>query len=157
PALPPGQPRRPAPAAPPPAASPLTIIQRNNNACIWGLALVAVAILACGILGVSALRDGVSGLTGLSPRFPHLPHVTPTVIIQPQGPSVVEQIQALSRLETARYTIEKVLSGESTGALPPFTSDKILFVAHGDVTAGVDLSKLTDADVNVMSSTVTIN
>jgi len=130
--------------------------RRSNTGCIWALAISAVLVFACGVVGVSAFQSGVGGISSWLPSLPGLPLITPTVIIQPQGPAVIEQIQALSRLETARYTVEKVLSGESTGSLPPFTSDKILFVAHGDVTGGVDLSKLTEADVQVVSHTVTI-
>ena len=122
----------------------------GSPGCIWGLAAAAVIVLIIGFLSTSVFP---SLLSRLIPQI----GVSPTVIIQTPGPSVVEQIQTLSRLETARYTVERVLTAESTGALPPFTSDKILFVAHGEVTAGVDLSKLTDADVQVVSGTVTIH
>ncbi|MGI8588065.1 MAG: DUF4230 domain-containing protein [Chloroflexia bacterium] len=127
----------------------------RNAGCIWLLALAAVVVLACGALGAGVAQNGLSGILGWRPAFPNLFNLTPTVVIQDQGPSVVQQMQALSRLETSRYTIEKVLSGSSGNAIP-FTNEKILFVAHGDVTAGVDLSKLRDADVQVTSDTVTL-
>ncbi len=144
----------PAEGTPPPAMAPPR--RGTGNACIWLLALAAMVVLACGLLGAGMLNSGFSGLSGMVPRFPNL-MITPTVIIQPQGPSVVEQVQALSRLETARYTVKTVLTGESTGALPAgLTSDKILFIAYGNVIAGVDLSKLRDEDVQVVSNTVTM-
>ncbi|HMA37452.1 MAG TPA: DUF4230 domain-containing protein [Chloroflexia bacterium] len=143
------------PAAPGPAL-PSFARRNTGNACIWLLALGAIVILACALLGAGVLKDGLNGLTGMVPRFPSLTLLTPTVIIQPQGPAVVQQIQALSRIETAQYSIERVLTGESTGVLPFMDSDKILFIAHGDVIAGVDLSRLSDADVQVVSDTVTI-
>jgi hypothetical protein len=142
-----------APVEPPPAPAAR---RPTGSACIWLLALAAIVVLACGLLGFGALQSGVNGLVGMVPRFPGLPVITPTVVIQPQGPSVVEQIQSLSRLETAQYTVKTVLTGESTGPIPPLTSDKILFIAYGQVVAGVDLSKLTDADVQVVSNTVTL-
>jgi len=139
---------------PPPAAAPAR--RSTGNACIWLLALAAMVMLACGLLGAGMLNKGIGGLIGMVPAFPSL-MITPTVIIQPQGPSVVEQVQALSRLETARYTVKTVLTGESTGALPGgLTSDKILFIAYGNVVAGVDLSKLREEDVQVVSGTVTM-
>ena len=137
-----------------PAAAPPR--RGTGNACIWLLALAAMVVLACGLLGAGALNSGMTGLFGMVPRFPSL-MITPTVIIQPQGPSVVEQVQALSQLETARYTVKTVLTGEATGVLPGgLTSDKILFIAYGNVVAGVDLSKLREQDVQVISGTVTM-
>jgi hypothetical protein len=152
---------RPAPrptvtAASPPAPAPAVPRRGTGAACIWLLALAAVIVLACGLLGFGAIQSGVTGLAGWVPRLPNLPLVTPTVVIQAQGPSVVQSIRSLSRIETSQYTVERVLTGESTGALPPFTSDKILFIARGEVIAGVDLQKLTEDDVQVVSGTVTI-
>lgn len=154
---------RPKAYVPPPArvtapgdALPAGPARNTGNACVWIAGLAALIVLACALLGLGALQTGLDRLTGWVPRFPGLPLITPTVIIQAQGPSVVEQIQALSRLETSRYAIEKVLTGEATGVLPILTHDKILFVAHGDVVAGVDLGKLTEDDVRVVSGTVTI-
>ena len=148
--------QRPAGAAPSPAPPPTTPRRATGAACIWLLALAAVIVLACGLLGFGAIQSGVNGLAGWVPRLPNLPLVTPTVVIQAQGPSVVQSIRSLSRIETSQYTVERVLTGESTGALPPFTSDKILFIARGEVIAGVDLQKLSEDDVQVVSGTVTI-
>ncbi|HUS15977.1 MAG TPA: DUF4230 domain-containing protein, partial [Chloroflexia bacterium] len=129
--------------------------RNTGNACIWLLALAAVVVLACGLLGAGVLKNGVGGLSGWIPGFPNPFSLTPTVVIQ-SGPSVVQQIQGLSRLETARYTLDKVVTAESSNGGIPFTGDKILFVARGDVIAGVDLGKLRDSDVQVVSNTVTI-
>ena len=140
------------------AGPPAPAVRRRGTgaACIWLLALAAVIVLACGLLGFGAIQSGVNGLAGWVPRLPDLPLVTPTVVIQAQGPTVVQSIRSLSRIETSQYTVERVLTGESTGALPPFTSDKILFIARGEVIAGVDFQKLTEDDVQVVSDTVTI-
>lgn len=164
---PPATPQRPAaympsdrppprPAVTAPAPAPAAPRRATGAACIWLLALAAVIVLACGLLGFGAIQSGVNGLAGWVPRLPNLPLVTPTVVIQAQGPSVVQSIRSLSRIETSQYTVERVLTGESTGALPPFTSDKILFIARGEVIAGVDLQKLSEDDVQVVSGTVTI-
>jgi hypothetical protein len=70
---------------------------------------------------------------------------------------VIDRVRALSKLETVHYELEKVVTGKSSGPLPDFfTSDKILLVAHGEVVAGIDLSKLQPDDVTVVSDTVTI-
>jgi hypothetical protein len=82
---------------------------------------------------------------------------TPTVTIDTSRPSVVEQVKALSKLETVHYQVEKVITGASTGPLPaPLTGDKILLVAHGEVVGGIDLDKLKPEDVVEAGSAVTL-
>ncbi len=62
----------------------------------------------------------------------------------------MQQVRSLSRLETAQYTIEKVITAETgQGALGALFGDRLIFVAHGQVIAGVDLSKLRGSDVVV--------
>ncbi|MDQ2808728.1 MAG: DUF4230 domain-containing protein [Chloroflexota bacterium] len=149
----------PADGAPPPPA-PTPPRRGTGNACIWLLALAAMVVLACGLLGAGVLNNGINGVFGMVPRFPNIA-TTPVVSIQPQGPSVVEQVQALSRLETARYTVKTIMTGQSVGSVigivpGNLTTDKILFLAYGNVVAGVDLSKLRPEDVQVVSNTVTM-
>jgi hypothetical protein len=80
-------------------------------------------------------------------------------LIQASQPAVVRQIQALQRLETVRYTMDKIISGERDSAyLPKFlVSDRLLLVVHGEVIGGVDLGKLEPRDVSVHGRTVTIH
>ena len=77
----------------------------------------------------------------------------------PNQPTVVRQIQQLQRLETVRYTMDKIFSGERDSAyLPKFlVSDRLLLVVHGEVIGGVDLSKLQPSDVSVLGRTVTVH
>ncbi len=65
--------------------------------------------------------------------------------------SVITKIQALSRLETASFTIEKIIEGGVQGNVFQniLYGDKILLIAHADVVAGFDLSKLKVDDVVV--------
>jgi uncharacterized protein DUF4230 len=73
------------------------------------------------------------------------------VVIQADQPTVVRQIQQLQRLETVRYTMDKIISGERDEPyIPKFlVSDRLLLVVHGEVIGGVDLSKLQASDVTV--------
>jgi len=74
---------------------------------------------------------------------------TPTPL--PNGEAVVLSIKALARLETAQFTIEKVIIKEQgQGALGALFGDRVIFVAHGDVIAGVDLGKMIASDVVVL-------
>jgi len=80
-------------------------------------------------------------------------------VIQASQPTVVRQIQQLQRLETVRYTMDKIISGERGSAyLPKFlVSDRLLLIVHGEVIGGVDLSKLRPSDVTVQGRTVTVH
>jgi len=78
---------------------------------------------------------------------------TPTIIADPQ--TVVLQVQSLSRLETAAYTVEKVITAESgEGPLGFLFRDKLLLIAQGQVIAGVDLGRMSADDVRIAGDTV---
>lgn len=79
-------------------------------------------------------------------------------IINIDQPTVVRQIQQLQRLETVRYSMEKIISGEHDSPyLPKFlVSDRLLLVVYGEVIAGVDLRKIGASDVRIRDRRVTI-
>lgn len=81
------------------------------------------------------------------------------VVMQASQPTVVRQIQQLQRLETVRYSVDKIISGERDSAyLPKFlVSDRLLLVVHGEVIGGLDLSRLQSSDVSVRGRVVTIH
>lgn len=71
---------------------------------------------------------------------------TPTVI--PDPVTIIHEIRSLARLETAQYSMEKIITAEAgQGELSFLFGDKLLFVAHGKVIAGVDLEKLKPEDL----------
>lgn len=72
--------------------------------------------------------------------------------------SVIKEIQELGNLETASYSIEKVVeAGENKNAFQNLLfGDRILLIAHGKIVAGVDLSQLTDKDIKVKGTELTI-
>jgi hypothetical protein len=73
-------------------------------------------------------------------------HPTPTVI--PDPITVIYQVRTLARLETIQYSIEKVITAETgQGVFAPLFGDRLLFVAHGEVIAGIDLQKLGPQDM----------
>jgi hypothetical protein len=117
--------------------------------------LVGGLLLIAGLSGwaiVNTVRGMTSGTTavtgGLATQVQQILHPTPT--IYPDPVTVVQQVRSLSRLETAQYTIEKVITAETgQGALAALFGDRLIFVAHGQVIAGVDLSKLRGGDVVV--------
>ena len=82
----------------------------------------------------------------LGTQVSNLLHPTPTVI--PDPVTIINQVQALARLETIRYTVEKVITAETNqGVLAALFGDRLLFVAHGYVIAGIDMSKIKPEDL----------
>jgi hypothetical protein len=78
---------------------------------------------------------------------------TPTIIASPI--TIVKEIQALSRLETASFTVQQVITAESgTGPFGFLFQDRLLLVAEGQVIAGLDLSRIQEGDVTVVGDTV---
>ncbi len=136
--------------------NPQPVIKKGPSACAIIAATVSVLLLSCALLTFATFKSGWDGLGKLAGIFPNM-LTSPTVTIDTSRPTVIDQIRALSKLETIHYQLEKVVTGKSSGPLPDFlTSDKILLVAHGEVVAGVDLSKITAADITVVSNTVTM-
>jgi Protein of unknown function (DUF4230) len=73
--------------------------------------------------------------------------------------AVITQVQALSRLETASFTIDKIIeAGTDYNKLNQFLfGDRLLLVAHGEVIAGFDLSKMEPEDFSGVGKSITIN
>jgi len=81
----------------------------------------------------------------------------------PKGPTiqtvsregVVSRIQKLNRLETVAFNVDTVITSQREGTWQRLWQDeqKGLFIAHGRVVAGVDLSKLGNEMVQVTEPT----
>lgn len=89
-----------------------------------------------------------------------------TLIKQSQQPytysmssqTVIKELRSLNRLETASYTIEKVIdAGTSGNTLQEFIyGDRILLIAHGQIIAGIDLAKLEEKDIEIAEKNITL-
>lgn len=74
--------------------------------------------------------------------------VTPVVL--PNPATIVREINDLSRLETASYEYEKVITAETRqDVLWGTLGETMVFVAHGKVYAGLDFSKMSVTDLQV--------
>lgn len=80
-------------------------------------------------------------------------------LINTNRTAVVKQLQALNRYETVSFTIEKIIDAGSTGNIfsQLLFGDKLLLIAHGQVIAGFDLSKLTGNSVHISGQTITLD
>jgi len=83
----------------------------------------------------------------------------PTPVIRLDSATIVHEIQTFSRLETVSYSVEKVVTVEKNqqGLADILQLDeKLLFVAHGQVIAGVDLSKMQEEDISISDDNTVI-
>ena len=73
---------------------------------------------------------------------------TPTPTIRDWG-GAIQQMKNLNRLETQRFSIERVVEASTARGDPldALLGERLLLIASGDVVAGVDLSKLTERDI----------
>jgi hypothetical protein len=118
------------------------------------LYLIAItgAVVALGFLAVFG-AGVVSGL-GFWPSIgnPFSMFQESETIINDERPAIIHEVQSLGRLETNKYVLEKIIEAEKSGNFLKrdfLFGDQIFLVAHGYVTAGVDLSILEETDINV--------
>jgi hypothetical protein len=73
-----------------------------------------------------------------------------TPVIIPNPVVIVREIQSLARLETTSYAFQDIIQIErNQDLLWGVFGENLLFVANGDVIAGVDLAKLSPDDLQV--------
>ena len=100
-----------------------------------------IDIAGGGVLLASVLGYLTYQSLSLRPRF----------TLQDQSPTIIQRIRALSRLETVSFTEQKVLEGRKEWSRVPhwLAGDKLLFLAHGEVVAGVDLSQFGPQNLRI--------
>jgi len=101
--------------------------------------------------GVRSAADGV--LDPVSDLVRQLV-VEATPVILPNPVVIVEEINDLARLETQSYSFQDVLQIErNQDSLWGVFGESLLFVAYGEVIAGVDLAKMEPEDLQVLGPT----
>lgn len=82
----------------------------------------------------------------------------PTITFNMSSKTVIKELRALNRLETASFTIEKVIDAGTSGNRfqELLYGDRILLIAHGEVIAGFDLANLKDNDIDIRGTQATL-
>lgn len=126
---------------------------RSHFAASRGVSPFLVLLLLIALIGLGALwfTQRMNALGSIGPNLQVIVQTpTPQII---SGAAVVQRIQQLSRLETSKYTIERVIDIRQGSNIPIIgdwlAGDAILLIAHGTVVVGVDLSRLTPDAVTV--------
>lgn len=101
----------------------------------------------------TAMQPVVEANNSLRTQVSDLLHPTPTIL--PDPVTIIHEVRTLARLETIQYSVEKVITAEQgQGEFGFLFGDKLLFVAHGIVVAGIDLEKLRPDNLRVEGETL---
>jgi hypothetical protein len=132
---------------------------------LLSILIIGVVIVAAYFI-VQTIRESAQAATApfqqvnqanqaLQTQVSNLLNPTPTII--PDPVTYINEVRALSRLETIQYSVEKVITGETGGGtFQTLFGDKILFVGHGTVIAGIDLEKLQPEDMRFENGVLTV-
>ena len=115
---------------------------------------VQLGIFAVIVIGGLLLLQSVLGLPGnlLAGIQAAAPQPTPTIVVLPP---VLKVIQEKSRLETVSYFLTTVADVKKTVGLLS-QEQRVILVACGSVAAGIDLKKISDANISVRGESVVI-
>ncbi|MCD4801387.1 MAG: DUF4230 domain-containing protein [Anaerolineales bacterium] len=118
--------------------------------------LVLLILVVVGVILVNSVQNSISSqllpvremTNNLSTQIAEVLHPTPTIL--PDPVTIVHEIRSLARLETIKFSLEKIITAEiHQGAFDWLIGDRLIFVAHGEVIAGIDLNKLSPEDLEV--------
>jgi len=131
-----------------------------DNTKGWFIAIGILVVFSLAALAVVwVVRDTITNTvapvqnaTGsIGTRVAEILNPTPTIL--PDPVTIVHSVRSLARLETIQYTVEKVITAETgQGTFSFLFGDRLIFVAHGYVIAGVDMDKLQPDDLEVRNS-----
>jgi hypothetical protein len=116
------------------------------------LILILVTVMGGGLLIFWSIRVATRPLVqaeqAIQEGIEQILNPTPTIL--PDPVTIIREVRSLSRLETATYTVEKIITAESQqGPFAFLFGDRLILVAHGQVIAGVDLAELEGSDITV--------
>ena len=136
---------------------------KNNS--LTSVLIIGVVLVAAYFI-VQTIRESAQAATApfqqvnqanqaLQTQVSNLLNPTPTIIADPV--TYINEVRALARLETIQYSIEKVITGETGGGtFQALFGDKILFVGHGTVIAGIDMEKLQPEHMSFENGVLTV-
>ena len=116
----------------------------------WIIQIIFMLILiGTGVYLVNSIQNSISSqlypvremTDNLSTQISVVLHPTPTIL--PDPVTIVHEIRSLARLETIKFSLEKIITAETRqGVFKWLVGDRLILVAHGEVIAGIDLNKL---------------
>ena len=123
----------------------------------WIIQIVIILIfVGAGVYLVISLQNSIASqlspvremANNLSTQVSRVINPTPTIL--PDPVTIVHEIRSLARLETIKFSLEKIITAETRqGFFEWLVGDRLIFVAHGEVIAGIDLDKLDPENLEV--------
>ena len=123
----------------------------------WIIQIVILIIfVGIGVFLVNSVQNSISNqflpmremTNNLSTQIAVVLNPTPTII--PDPVTIIHEVRSLARLETIKFSLEKIITAETRqGVFEWLIGDRLIFVAHGEVIAGIDLNKLDPEDLDV--------
>lgn len=127
----------------------------------WTSILVLIIVAVAAYFLVQTVRDTTQQAfapvqqanNALQTQVSDLLHPTPTII--PDPITIIHDVRALARLETIQYTLQQIITAEQNqGTFGFLFGDKLLFVAHGTVIAGIDMAKIAPEHMQMQDGTL---
>jgi hypothetical protein len=127
------------------------------------MTVLILIVLAAGVYFiVQTVRESAAAATApfeqvnkansaLQTQVAQMMNPTPTII--PDPITYINDVRALARLETIKYSVEQVVTCQinQDGILGYAIGDKLLFVGHGVVIAGIDMEKIKPENMRLQS------
>ncbi len=136
--------------------------EKSGGGCLRAMVVGLLSIFALLFVGALAFYFASSyvvdqAITAPAQALVKSIGINATPVIRPDPVTIMREVNNLARLETAEYLPEKIISADSGPTFLGLFDDNLLFVARGQVIAGVDLANLTQADIQASTyQTVTI-
>jgi hypothetical protein len=112
--------------------------------------IILAVIVGPPLIGVLAAAKAAENITEPVGEFVRQLMAEATPVILPNPVVIIEEINDLARLETTSYSFQDIIQIErNKDAFWGVFGESLLFVAYGDVIAGVDLAKLGPDDLQV--------
>ena len=113
---------------------------------IGGMVALGLAIRDTAQTAMAPIQQANEQIGQIRTQVSEFMNPTPTII--PDPITIVREVRSLARLETIQYNVEKVITAETgQGRFAVLFGDRLLFVAHGTVIAGVDLAQVDTDDI----------
>jgi hypothetical protein len=112
--------------------------------------IILAVVVGPPLVGILSAAKAAESITEPVGEFVRTLMAEATPVILPNPVVIVTEINSLARLETTSYSFQDVIQIErNNDAFWGVFGESLLFVAYGDVIAGVDLAKLGPDDLQV--------